>query len=665
MIVPIEWLKEYTETDKTAEEIAESLTALGLMLDKPIIRQNVGDILDLEHRMDRADWLSILGCARDLAAMENLDLKTPEGLSRKGKTPKRGGNIPIIVECSDLISRFNTKIIKNVKVGKSPDWLKKRLEAYGIPVINNIVDITNYVMVEYGQPLHAQDLAKFEKREIVIRRAKEGEQITTLDGTVINLDSTMFVLTQNNEPITLGGIVGGAKTAITETTTDIILDAGNYDQANIRHTSRKLGIRNETVLRSEKFLHPHLTQVAIERAVKLILEIAGGDYYENQDWYPEPKDPEKMSLRYDRIKVLGGEEVPAKTVKNILARLEYKILRETPKGLDLEVPYFRTDVIVEDDIVSDILRIGNYKNIKTKMLEHSPPKNITLPEIYLEERLRDIMAKIGGYEYITNPLVEKDAEIKKQVVLENSLSAEQGAMRTSIEQTLELIRKEYNKQGKGGLLFEIGKVYWKGSNEKIQEERHLTVLHTEENDRKQVNKVIKESLGAILKELEIRGTVYRKRSEENKSEDSENAGELTNAHPSAKATVCVYQNNEKLGHLDWNKFTLYVEALIKAKKTKPILVKSHLNKSSLDFSLIAKSGFEMGNVIYEIEQLDHRIIDVAVQEEYAGKEVGADKKSILITVTIAAENLNNEDIRAVQQGIVILVEKKFGLEVRK
>jgi phenylalanyl-tRNA synthetase beta chain len=185
MKVPLIWLKDYIDTKKTPKEIAESFTALGLMLDKPIEK----DVLDLEHRMDRSDWLSIIGCARDFAAMEGLKFKFPELNKTAGKQPKKSQIIDIKIECPDLVHRFNTRVFRGIKVKKSPKWLSERLEAYGIPSINNIVDITNFVMVELGQPMHAQDIAKMEKPEIVIRRAKDNEEITTLLGQQIKLNS--------------------------------------------------------------------------------------------------------------------------------------------------------------------------------------------------------------------------------------------------------------------------------------------------------------------------------------------------------------------------------------------------------------------------------------------------------------------------------------------
>ena len=260
MKIPLEWLGEYVDIKgKSPKEIADSFTALGLLLDKPI----ENEVLDLEHRMDRSDWLSILGCARDYAAFEGLSLKLPPVNTDKGLTPAEKDKIAIGVKCPQVVNRFNTRVFKNIKVKDSPKWMKERLEAYGIPSINNIVDITNYVMVEYGQPMHAQDISKMKAREIVIRCAKDGEKLTTSLGETVTLSKGQFVLTQADEPTVIGGIVGGKTTAVDSSTKEIVLDAGNYDQNNIRKSSRKLKIQNETVLRYDKFLHPELTQAAL------------------------------------------------------------------------------------------------------------------------------------------------------------------------------------------------------------------------------------------------------------------------------------------------------------------------------------------------------------------------------------------------------------------
>lgn len=631
MRIPLEWLSEYVEIKKPADEIAKSFTLLGLMLDKPVQKHQEGSyttqVLDLEHRMDRADWLSILGCARDYAAFEDLDLTMPKVHKENGLKPEPDQIVKIEVECPDLVNRFNTKVFRNIKVGDSPDWLKNRLSAYGIPSINNIVDITNYVMVEYGQPMHAQDLAKMEAQEIVIRRAKKGEQVTTLLGETIDLTPDQFVLTQAGKATVIGGIVGGNTAGVDETTTDIILDAGNYDQHNIRRTSRDLKILNETVLRYDKYLHPELAQHAMERATHLILELAGGDHYENFDWYPKEHKKSTIVFRTSRLEKVGGIEVEQDKIKNILSSLEYTILEEDQDILKLEIPYFRTDVVVEDDIVADILRINNYDNIPLKLIDKSPPKEIT-PAIYtFEEKLRDIMISIGLHEHITDPLIPADDVNPKQVVLENALTADKNALRTEIRTTLMPVVNMYQKYGHMNIkVFEIGKSYvLEGNKNKYssyKEVRQLQVLQKDTKESPYHNaKQTKQLLAALMQNLGI----------------DDYQMEKTNSGVSIKIS------GELIGGMDIFGFSLLTEVLLKHTR-QPQRVRSELtNYTTHDLSLMMDLDQPFGPVYQDIRSFDENIVKVEVAEEYTGENLGSNKKAVLVTITFKTSQ--TEDIR--------------------
>ncbi len=629
MKIPVEWLKEYVDINKTSKEIAESFTLLGLLLDKPVFEYTSGtyktDILDLEHRMDRSDWLSVLGCARDVAAFEGLKLKHPQLYAQKGKTPKPEQIVKIDVLCPDKVNRFNTRVFRNIKVKPSPDWLKNRLEAYGIPSINNIVDITNYVMVEMGQPLHAQDLAKMEKPEIIIRNAKSGEKIVTLLGETIELTPEAFVLTQNDKPTVIGGIVGGRGTGVDEKTTDIVLDAGNYNQNVIRKVSRKLKIQNETVLRCDKFLHPALTEIAIQRAAGLILELAGGDYYENVDWYLKEVPNKTFTLRYSRLAQVSGMQIDSKRVEAILGFLEYKILNKTDtenkKSIKLEVPYFRTDIEVEDDIVADILRINNYENIPLNQIQAAPPKEIT-PAIYkFEEKLRDICVNAGLHEHITDPLVPKDTEAKDQIVLENALSSEKSALRTTIYETLYPVVETYIKhQIKEIGLFEVGKTY----HMPIEEVRTLEVIYQNDNlSAKENSDKVKKICAAILRENGIK-----------------------------------WGHFSKFGKLTPNSISIKTEEMFKY-VGKPGRVSTTFDQNyTEDLSIILDITQKFGEAFNFINAFDPAIINTAIIEEYA---IDKKQKSLLLRVTFTSA----EKGRELKEKLVSGLKEKFNIALRK
>jgi phenylalanyl-tRNA synthetase beta chain len=623
MKIPLEWLKEYVDIKKSPKEIADSFTLLGLLLDKPI----ENEVLDLEHRMDRADWLSITGCARDLAAKEGLEFNKPKLYEKIPELPQKDDIVQIKVECPELVHRFNTRVFKNIKVKDSPDWLKKRLKAYGMDSINNIVDITNYVMLEIGQPMHAQDLSKFQKREIVIRRAKDGEAITTLLGETVKLDSDVFVLTQNGKPIVLGGIVGGWETGVDSNTTEIVLDAGNYNQVNIRKNSRRLKIQNETVLRYDKFLHPKLTEWALERATHLILELAGGEVYQNIDWYPEELPLRKMDFRYSRLSLLSGIEFEPSKVKDILSRLEYQVLEENNEKLLLEVPYFRTDVEVEDDVVADVIRINGYDKIPSSPVNTAPPADVTPTILKFEDVIRNQMENMELHEHITDPLVKADATKKDQIKLQNSLNSEKSALRQSIYETLYPITELYakHKMKKVGL-FEIGKIYKdlvgrsKPEYGDLEETRVVQVIFQDENlAPKENSDQVKKLLSSLLMNLGI--------------EDIE----LKTNGSSAQ----VFNKKSLLGEVTYNSFYLFTEELLKFAKL-PKRIKYNFDKiHTEDFSYLIEIGKDFGPVLQEIKDFSKDIQRVEIVDEFQ-----KDKKHKSILVRVSYEgNLDTTKLR--------------------
>ncbi len=565
MKIPLTWLKDYVKTDASAREIANSFTQLGLMLDKPL--DNSG-VLDLEHRMDRSDWLSILGCARDYAAFNQLKLTHPKTSTTKLKKVSPAELIEITVN-SPHVRRFNTRLVKNVRVGESPAWLKERLEAYGIKSINNVVDITNFVMVEYGQPMHAQDTAKLKKREITLRPAKKGESLKTILGTNITLDQDTFVLSSGGVPTVIGGIVGGQETSVTNTTTELILDAGNYDQAVVRKTSRRLRIINETVSRYDKFLHPKLCEIALDRATYLLQELTGAVIYDNVDYYPAPPKPNHLTLNYSRLKLLSGLDLPLKQIKRLLTAIEYSIQKETPTSLTLAIPYFRTDVEVEDDIIADILRLSDYSRIPTTPLTNPVPPDITPPVLRFEEQLRDLLVAQGAHEHVTTSLV-KQSDVAGEILLSNALSTDQNALRTSPLPKLQAIQTNYPKhQLTPPLLFEIGKVFAQTKKQGYTEQSVLCVLSPAD---------IRPSLATLMHQLGL-----------NYHLDNHNR---------------LYCNHEVIGTLTPHSYTLNTEKLHKHYRPYTNVLSEFHHEIKRDISLLATNQLSYADLAEAIVLLN-------------------------------------------------------------
>jgi phenylalanyl-tRNA synthetase beta chain len=648
MKIPVEWLKQYIEIDKTPRELADSFTLLGLLLDKPTEKYNSEGyqtkVLDLEHRMDRADWLAILGCARDLAAFEKTKLIYPKVYTKKGKKPSENQIVKIRVDCPEVVHRFNTVVFRNIEVKDSPDWLKNRLGAYGVPSINNIVDVTNYVMIELGQPMHAQDLAKMDAQEIIIRKAKAGEKVKTLLGETVELVPEAFVLTQNDIPTVIGGIVGGDKTGVDKTTTDIVLDAGTYDQTTVRKVSRKLKIQNETVLRYDKFLHPKLTELAIQRAAYLILEVAGGDYYENVDWYPKQAVEKEMRVDFDRIKMISGMDIPEKVVQDTLVALEYEIMDVDNAGFIVKVPYFRTDVEVEDDLVADVLRIYNYQNIPVTPINKASPTEIT-PKIYkFEDELRDICVKMGLHEHITEPLVKANENIRGQIKLANALSSEQSALRTTIYETLSSVGEIYKKHKLFSVgLFEIGKIYTKaprGENRTSYEEtRVLEIVY--ENSRqtpKETAKQIKGYLASILQELGLLAEVTMQKKGK---------------------SIEIRVDDIVLGYLKYDSITLYPKILMEQRQKADRVVTGYRTLRTEDISLVITKEQILGPVFETIKSIDPEIAGIEILERYAGREIPESHRGILLRIAHT-----KEEFETTKKQILDTIYKSFQISTR-
>ncbi|MBI4975481.1 phenylalanine--tRNA ligase subunit beta [Candidatus Peregrinibacteria bacterium] len=420
------------------------------------------DNKSLTHRPDL--W-GHYGIAREIAAITKSKFKP---ISPKVKIPSTGEKIGLKIEAEDLCPRYCGLIINNIKVEESPDWLKTRLKATGHGTHNNIVDVTNYILAELGQPMHAFDKS-YIKKGIVVRRAKKGEKITSLDNKERILSEEMLVIADHEKPVAIAGVMGGENSEINKNTTSIILESANFSASSVRRASTKLGLRTESVQRFEKALDPNLAELAIKRAAELILKICPKAVIAGPitDKGKFNKKPLKINLNYKTIISKIGVEISKKEIMEILKSLEFKVLQKA-QGFTVEIPSFRAtkDVLFEDDLIEEIARMFGYEKI--------PPSLPTLPtklpmentERFKKHRAREFMSYGLGFDEIYNYSFygKKDFEKclmteKSHLKLLNSLSEEQTHLATSLIPNLLKNLESNTKYFDEIRLYEIGRTY--------------------------------------------------------------------------------------------------------------------------------------------------------------------------------------------------------------
>src|SRR5262245_1914918 len=324
MFISYNWLRELTATKLTPEEIRDRLTNVGLAVDAVEAK---GDdfVLDVEVPSNRGDCLSHLGIARELSVIEGSKVQSPqdEVANAQGKT---GDSAAVEIRDPDLCPRYTARIVRGVKIGPSPEWLTKKLEAIGQRPINNVADITNYVLHEFGQPLHAFDLSKLAENQIIVRRATSGEMLTTLDGVERKLDGEMLVSADARKAVAVGGVMGGEESEISNITTDVLIESAYFNSASVRRTAKLLALHTEASHRFERGTDPEGVLPALNRCVALICELAGGVATEDAiDVYPNPFASRSANLRPERIEGITSLRVEVVEAKRILTALGFNL----------------------------------------------------------------------------------------------------------------------------------------------------------------------------------------------------------------------------------------------------------------------------------------------------------------------------------------------------
>jgi phenylalanyl-tRNA synthetase beta chain len=459
------------------KELGLSASHEGILVlaeDAPVgapLREFLGDVIfECYVVPNRPDLMGMLGFAREISALTGARVREPDEEYAQAGPPvqKRAA---VAIEAPDLCPRYIATVVEDVRVGPSPAWMQERLLAVGMRPINNIVDITNYVMMETGQPLHAFDYDLVKGRQIVVRRAREGELLRTIDGEPRELEPSMLVIADRDEAIAVAGVMGGADSEVTERTSKILLEAACFHPGSIRRASSRLKLRSEASSRFERNIHPEVAAHASARATKLLVEIAGGRAAKGSvDVYPGKRRETRVAVSPGRIKQVLGIDLPQSQVRATLTSLGFTCRWTPPDRYVCRVPYWRTDIAIADDLVEELGRIAGYDQLPATRLRGALPEVSVEPLPELRERLKDALVGIGFQEVITYSLTneemllrvlpKEDLAMEPPLRLLNPMSTEQELLRVSLRQDL-LAALERNRRHDSGFvcLFEAGREY--------------------------------------------------------------------------------------------------------------------------------------------------------------------------------------------------------------
>lgn len=432
-------------------------------------------VLDLAVTPNRPDELGMIGVAREVSAILGKSLVKPTVSVEEGdKAVHTEAEIRILDP--DLCHRYVGRMIEGVKVGPSPLWMARRLEAAGIRPINNVVDVTNYVMLETGQPLHAFDYSRLADATIIVRRARQGEILTTLDGVARDLTPDTLLITDPSGPIAMAGVMGGENSEVSGETTTVLLESANFDPVSIARTSRKLGMNSEASMRFERGVDVGGAASAADRAIQLIKEVAGGDILAGSiDVYPEAAPPLEVLMRPARVNKVLGTQIEASEMADILRRLGFEVGQERePSGelkFQVTVPTFRPDVSREADLIEEVGRIFGFNLVISSLPEESDKRGRLSVAQKKSREMREILAGAGLFETMTYSMVDPkdldrlslpaDSPLRKAVGLSNPISEEQSIMRTTLlPGIIRAIQHNANRDEPNVQLFEWGRVFF-------------------------------------------------------------------------------------------------------------------------------------------------------------------------------------------------------------
>ncbi|MEE9911490.1 MAG: phenylalanine--tRNA ligase subunit beta [Deltaproteobacteria bacterium] len=459
----------------------------GLTLGAPLENAlSLGDtVLDVSITPNRADCLSMIGMAREVAALTGKKIKMPK-IRIKESAEDISARSSVTIVDADLCPRYSARMITNVKIGESPVWMKTRLEAAGLRAINNVVDVTNFVMLEMGQPLHAFDFRFLEEGRIVVRKSRAGEVFVSLDEKSHVLPENTLLICDGKKPVAIGGIMGGLNSEVKDDTRIIFLESAYFNPSSIRRSSRRLAMPTDAAFRFERGIDPEGVIRALNRAAELIAELSGGSICKNYlDEYPQKIAAiENIPLRLDRIREIIGTDIPGKNVTRILKSIGMNVRREGKGTYRVTPPTYRVDVEREIDLIEEVVRLYGYDHVPATLPAVSVTEMAVIPRLNLEERIRQLL--IGsGYSEIINYSFTSPASVdflglppaderRSFVVIKNPLTDEQSVMRTTMAYgLLETLKKNINNASFNVKIFEMGRIFLRREAGQLPVEKNI------------------------------------------------------------------------------------------------------------------------------------------------------------------------------------------------
>lgn len=709
MRVPLEWLKEFIDLKKSPSDIAHDLTMIGLEVEA--IEEIDGDIVfDVNVTPNRPDCLSIIGISRELSALYKVPIKFPEH-NIVAETKELDFNVNIVDK--DLCHRYAGRVIKNVKISESPDWIKNRLHKCNIRSINNVVDITNYVLLELGHPLHAFDLRKIKGNTIIIGTPKKIKgpaaevKIKTLDGVERQMPDDALLIWDIERPIAIAGIMGGADTEVTPFTTDLFVESAYFEPSCIRRTSKRLGLKTESSYRFERGTDIKMLKKSLDRAAYLIKVLADGDIYGKLDIYPKRFIPEEIIVRISRINETLGLNLNKKDILNSLSSLGLEI-EDLVDRFKVRPPTYRRDLQNEYDIIEEVARIYGYNKIPAEL-----PKatiGIRIPEDKIKNKERRIINNIRqsflkkGFTEVINysfmgmqeldllKIPDKDERRNATKIL-NPLRIEETYMRTMLLPSL-IKNMKYNIfHGNRELrFFEISKVFIKKKNEKSlpKEVEHLAALYYKEKGKALYRDdtpdfyILKGVVEAILNDLKIYNYSFV-RTSETFLHSGQSADIYINR--AVKQDISSADSLLRIGYIGSLSPEIIHSLDIKAQKPSLLVMEIDLESivSSVidtvkykplpkypfierDTSILVDALIEASAIINYLKSYPSPLIeDVSIFDVYEGKNIPEGKKSITFNVRYRASDrtLTDEEIDSLHKSLVDYILDKTEGQLRQ